>query len=81
VSARPQRVLYEDREILDEVPVVRLGKAAILSARPRPVSPYYPDMSLRMAEQFNAALKGNVSPRRAVEILQRELENILERAG
>ncbi|ABG03639.1 extracellular solute-binding protein, family 1 [Rubrobacter xylanophilus DSM 9941] len=75
------RELYEDREILDKVPVVRLGKGAILSARPRPVSPYYSDMSLRMAEQFNAALKGNVSPRRAVEILQRELENILERAG
>ena len=73
--------LYEDQEILEEVPVVRLGKEAILSARPRPVSPYYSDMSLRMAEQFNASLKGEVSPEEAVGTLQYELQNIVEQGS
>ncbi|QYJ15130.1 putative ABC transporter-binding protein [Rubrobacter xylanophilus DSM 9941] len=73
--------LYEDREILDQVPVIALGREAILSTRPRPVSPYYSDMSLRMAEQFNASLKGEVSPEEAISTLQEELQNIVEQGS
>jgi multiple sugar transport system substrate-binding protein len=71
--------LYEDQEILDKVPVARLGKEAIIdNATPRPVSPYYSDMSLKLAEQYNAALKGDVSPDEAVKTLQSELQEIVE---
>ena len=35
-------------------------------------------MSLRMAEQFNASLKGEVSPEEAVGTLQRELQRLIE---
>ncbi len=35
-----------------------LGKKALQTVRPRPVSPYYSDMFLEMAEQFNAILAG-----------------------
>ena len=73
--------LYEDQEILDKVPVIALGKEAILSTKPRPVSPYYSDMSLRMAEQFNASLKGEVSPEQAIKTLQEELQNIVEQGS
>ena len=73
--------LYEDQEILDKVPVIALGKEAIKNTRPRPVSPYYSDMSLRMAEQFNASLKGEVSPEEAVGTLQDELQNIVEQGS
>ncbi len=75
----PRRSLYEDREVLEKVPVARLGKEAIIqNSRPRPVSPYYSDMSLRMAEQFSASLKGEVSPEEAVGTLQRELQRLIE---
>jgi multiple sugar transport system substrate-binding protein len=56
----PRRSLYEDQEVLEKVPVARLGKEAIINnSTPRPVSPYYSDMSLKLSEQFNAALKGD----------------------
>ncbi|MDQ3942437.1 MAG: ABC transporter substrate-binding protein [Actinomycetota bacterium] len=70
--------LLEDQEILDTVPVIALGRGAIQNTRPRPVSPYYSDMSLRMAEQFNSSLQGNVSPEDAVRTLQEELTTIVE---
>src|SRR5215204_2762087 len=75
----PRRSLYEDQEILEKVPVARLGKEAIIAnSTPRPVSPYYSDMSLKLSEQFNAALKGDVSPEEAVKTLQSELQQIVE---
>jgi multiple sugar transport system substrate-binding protein len=73
-----RKSLYEDQEILDKVPVIRLGKEAIQSTKSRPVSPYYSDMSLKMAEQFSASLKGDVSPEQAVQTLQSELQQIIE---
>jgi multiple sugar transport system substrate-binding protein len=73
--------LYEDQEILDKVPVIRLGEEALKNSKPRPVSPFYSDMSLKLAEQFNRALKGDVSPEQAVKTLQQELSSIVEQGG
>jgi multiple sugar transport system substrate-binding protein len=70
--------LYDDPEIQESVPVVALAKEALQHTRPRPVSPYYSDMSLEMAEQFNASLTGEVSPEQAAQTLQRELEKFIE---
>jgi multiple sugar transport system substrate-binding protein len=75
-----RKALYEDEQILEEVPVIRLGKEAIQSTKSRPVSPYYSDMSLAMAEQFNLSLKGETSPEEAVATLQEELTKIVEQA-
>ena len=72
------RGLYEDEEVLEKLVVARLGREALENARPRPVSPYYSDMSLAMAEQFNAALKGEVPVEGALENLQRELQEIVD---
>ena len=69
--------LYEDQEVLEKVPVADLGRASLEHTRPRPVSPYYSDMSLEMAEQFNASLNGDVSVEQALAELQRELQNIV----
>ncbi len=76
-----RKPLYEDQEILEKVPVIRLGKEAIQSTKSRPVSPYYSDMSLAMAEQFNLSLKGEIEPQAAVQNLQEELTKILEQAS
>jgi multiple sugar transport system substrate-binding protein len=70
--------LYDDPDIQENVPVVALAKEALQHTRPRPVSPYYSDMSLEMAEQFNASLSGEVSPEQAAQSLQRELERFIE---
>lgn len=69
---------YEDEELLEKIPVMKLGKEALETARPRPVSPYYSDMSLKMAEQFAAVLKGDTPPEQATKTLQRELQSIIE---
>ncbi|HSL00079.1 MAG TPA: ABC transporter substrate-binding protein [Rubrobacteraceae bacterium] len=70
--------LLDDQEILEELPVIRLGKEAIARTRPRPVSPYYSDMSLKMARQFNQTLKGETSPDQAVSTLQNEMQQIVD---
>jgi multiple sugar transport system substrate-binding protein len=76
-----RRSLYDDPEVLEKHPVARLGKEVLIgNTEPRPVSPVYSDMSLEMAEQFNAALAGEVSPEQAVETLQSQLQQIAEEA-
>ena len=70
--------LYEDEELLQKVPVASLGRESLENSRPRPVSPYYSDMSLEMAGQFNAALKGEEPVEQALETLQRELQAIVD---
>ena len=72
--------LYEDREVLDKVPVAELGREALENARPRPISPVYSDMSLEMAEQFNGAVKGEIPVDEALSNLQSELQNIADQA-
>jgi multiple sugar transport system substrate-binding protein len=70
--------LYSDRDVLETVPVIRTAKEALQNAKPRPVSPYYSQMSRLMAEQFNQVLTGATSPDEAVETLQNELRQINE---
>jgi multiple sugar transport system substrate-binding protein len=73
-----RRELYDDQELAEEVPVIPLAREMAENTRPRPVSPYYQDMSLKMAEQFNASLKGDTSPEEATQTLQGQLEQIIE---
>ena len=66
------KALYEDHEVRNKVPTVRLVPEALANIVPRPVSPVYSDMSLEMAEQFNASLNGEVPPEEAVGTLQQQ---------
>ncbi len=70
--------LYDDAEVRAKVPVVALAKDALKNTRPRPVSPYYSDMSLVMGKQFNAALTGDSTPQEAARTLQRDLEDFIK---
>ncbi len=74
-----RKELYDDPEVLEKVRVAELGQEAIQNTRPRPISPYYSDMSLRMAAQFVRSLKGEVAPGEALGILQGELEEVVRR--
>lgn len=71
--------LYEDAEILENVPVISLGKEAIENVRSRPVSPSYSEISLTIAKQFNALLEGRASPEETTENLERDLTEIVEK--
>src|SRR5215207_5790018 len=76
-----RKALYEDKEIAEATPVVALAKDVLLkNVKSRPVTEYYGDMSLEMAEQFNSALKGDTSPEEAVKTLQKSLSQIMEEA-
>ncbi|HEX6709782.1 MAG TPA: ABC transporter substrate-binding protein [Rubrobacter sp.] len=70
--------LYDDPEIQKKVPVVPLAREALQHTRPRPVSPYYSDMSLEMQEQFNSSLAGDISPEEAAKTLKEQLENFIK---
>jgi multiple sugar transport system substrate-binding protein len=68
-----RRALYQDPQLLNQVPILGLSSGALNNARPRPVHPRYLEMSEQMAEQFHLCLKGDVPPARAVETLRKEL--------
>jgi multiple sugar transport system substrate-binding protein len=71
--------LYDEPEVTDNVPVARLGKEAIIqNSTPRPVSPFYSDISLELAAGFNSTLAGDTSPEDAVKTLQEEIQSIAE---
>ena len=72
-----RKELYEDEEVLKGVRVADLGRDAIQNTRPRPISPFYSDMSLKMASQFVGSLKGDVPPEEALGTLQEELGEIV----
>ena len=70
--------LYDDRQILDEVPVIELGGDIIENnLRSRPASPAYSQLSRRMAVRFNDCLSGDLEPEQTVQTLQEEMENLL----
>lgn len=73
--------LYDDPEIIEAVPGVRLGKEIVPATTTPPVSPYYSDMSLAMSEQFNANILGNVTPEETAANIKEELESIISRAA
>jgi len=72
--------LYDDPEIKEKLPTVRLASEALKNTVPRPVSPVYSDMSLKMAEEFNAVLGGDTEPQQAISSLQKELQKIADQA-
>ena len=81
-SVLPTReALYRDEEVLEKVRVAELGQEAIRNTRPRPVSPFYSDMSLRMAEQFATSLRGEAPPEEVLGTLRGELEEIVRQGG
>ncbi len=74
-----RKALYDEPEVLNNVPVAKLGKDAIIkNSTPRPVSPYYSDVSLELSSQFNSCLSGNISPEDAVNTLQKNLQEIID---
>lgn len=73
------RELYEDQEVLQNVPVIELGGDIIENnTRPRPVTPYYSRIAETLAEGFNANLRGDSDPSQTVSTLQEELRQVVQ---
>jgi multiple sugar transport system substrate-binding protein len=73
--------LYDDPEISEKLPAIRLGKDVVEQTTTPPVSPYYSDLSAAMAKQFNANVLGSASPEDVAETLGSELTSMIERGG
>jgi multiple sugar transport system substrate-binding protein len=72
-----RQALYQDPQLLNQVPILDLSREALTNGRPRPAHPHYSEMSAAMAEQFNRCLKGQVTPAQAAQTLQATLSNIV----
>ncbi len=72
------KVIYEDKELLKQVPVMANANEAILRTRNRPVSPYYMEMSPFIGTIFHKIVKGDITPTQGVEDLETQLLKIIE---
>ncbi len=74
--------LYEDQEILNQVPIVERTRDIVREdARSRPVTPYYSLISGRLAGGFHSALTGETDPQQVVQSLQEEMQNVINQRG
>lgn len=74
------RELYDDPDLAKDVPLIGLGKQVLTSRlHARPISPFYSQMSARIARAFNRTLKGELTGAEATKILDKELRAIVRR--
>lgn len=74
----PRKSLFSDKKLTTkDQPVMGLAQDSFATTRPRPsINPFYSDMSLDMAQQFNDLLKGDQTAEGAAGTLQTKLERI-----
>jgi multiple sugar transport system substrate-binding protein len=76
-----RKKILDDPEVQDATPVIALAQDVLLdNATSRPVTQYYGDMALELAEQFNNALTGDTSPQQATETLQNSITSMQQQA-
>ena len=69
--------LYEDPAVLESVPHYGEFYDVIVNARPRPVTPYYAEVSELIRTTVNAVLARSISVDQALEQMQTGLEDIV----
>lgn len=70
------RHLYTDEQLLEEAPILEIGRNLLKHARNRPISPYYMEYAPEIATIFHRTIKGELLPELAVYELQKRLEEI-----
>ena len=71
--------LYEDPAVLAVAPHLRTLREVFQKARPRPVVPYYTQISEIVQRHLNRALANEVSPEAALADADREIAGLLAR--
>lgn len=69
--------LYEDEDILASAPWFADAKAVVETARARPVTPRYAEVSEAIRTSFNAVLAGVATPEEAVSDIRARLSRII----
>ncbi|MGH3344445.1 MAG: ABC transporter substrate-binding protein [Carbonactinosporaceae bacterium] len=69
--------LYDEPALAKKFPYLPTLKESIATAEPRPVTPYYNEMTLAIEEETYAALQGEKSVDEAQQDLKAELERIV----
>jgi len=73
--------LYQEAEFRIKQPYLAILYDVFLYARPRPVSPYYMQITQVLQPELSAVLAGTKSPEEALESAQRQIERIVRQGG
>jgi trehalose/maltose transport system substrate-binding protein len=68
--------LYDDPDLVKKLPYLPVLKEGLLNAKPRPVTPYYQEVTTAIQEDAYAALQGQKSPDQAVNDMTTKLNEI-----
>jgi multiple sugar transport system substrate-binding protein len=73
--------LYDDPELVKKFPHLPVLKEGMQTAKPRPVTPYYQEVTTAIQEDAYAALQGQKSPDQAVNDMTTKLNEIAAQGG
>ncbi|MCP2238771.1 ABC transporter substrate-binding protein [Thermoanaerobacterium thermosaccharolyticum] len=73
--------LYQDKDVLAKNPYWSDLYDAFITAKPRPVTPFYPQMSDSMQINFHKALTGEITPQQAIQNIEKDLNDIIKNEG
>jgi multiple sugar transport system substrate-binding protein len=73
--------LYQDKEVLAKNPYWADFYDVFITAKPRPVSPFYPQMSDSMQINFHKALTGEITAQQAIQNIAKDLNDIIKNEG
>ncbi|EHR78234.1 transcriptional antiterminator [Thermococcus litoralis DSM 5473] len=75
----PGRVdVYDDPAVVSKSPHLKELRAVFENAVPRPIVPYYPQLSEIIQKYVNSALAGKISPQEALDKAQKEAEELVK---
>ncbi|MBD3380917.1 MAG: extracellular solute-binding protein [candidate division Zixibacteria bacterium] len=74
-----RRDVYDDHEVLNQLPHFAQLQEIFENAYPRPTLPYYTQVSEVMQRYLNSALAGEMTPRDALRKADEEIETIVSR--
>ncbi len=72
-----RRALYRDADLLREQPFITSLYRIFMTARPRPVTPYYAMITQVLQPEFSAAISGIKKPEQALASARRQMERIM----
>jgi multiple sugar transport system substrate-binding protein len=69
---------YDDAAVKKALPFASELKKAVEQAKPRPISPVYPQINDAINENVYSALQGNTSPASALKKAKSQIESALK---
>ncbi len=70
--------LYDDPTLIKQLPYLPVLKQSILTAKPRPITPNYQEVTSAIEDNAYAALQGQKSPQQAINDLKTKLNDIAQ---